>query len=204
MKPEIIVALDTSDFDLALEWIEEIPAKTFKVGLEAIYAGILDEVIDEIRQKGAKLFFDAKLSDTPTTVRKATKAIIDRYSPEFLTVREGVLEATQQALGTNTIIIDVPQLTSSTPGVQYFYHQSPGLVCHPWAAITYRQLQPDKIIVCPGVRLAGDPQDDDWAPWEIPKDADYIVVGRQITQSANPLAAYERYMEAIEALYEHQ
>lgn len=201
MKPEIIVAIDIADdMRYANYLIENIPSPVFKVGLELIYSGNLRGVVKWIRDKKSKLFFDAKLSDIPTTVEKATTQIIRNYEPEFLTVRNNVKSALEAAQGTKTLIVDVPRLTSDIGEFKYAPTNASAIVCPPYTAITYRQLYPNISIICPGVRLAEDNNNEHQGSTFIPKDADYIVVGRPITQSDDPLATYNKYLKAIEDL----
>lgn len=56
--------------------------------------------------------------------------------------------------------------------------------------------------ICPGIRLAGDAADDQrrvMTPKDAMKnEADFIVVGRSVTQAAQPVAAYRRVLQELE------
>jgi len=62
----------------------------------------------------------------------------------------------------------------------------------------------DFIVVCPGIRPKGASRDDQkrtsTPAQAIAKGADYIVVGRPITQAKNPLAAAQKIKEQIESV----
>lgn len=73
----------------------------------------------------------------------------------------------------------------------------PGVVCSPHEAAEIRRVcGPDFILVCPGVRPAWAAAQDQrrvMTPSEaIAAGADYLVIGRPITQAANPLDAWEQ------------
>ncbi|NEO86766.1 MAG: orotidine-5'-phosphate decarboxylase [Spirulina sp. SIO3F2] len=73
----------------------------------------------------------------------------------------------------------------------------PGVVCSPHEATEIRRVcGPDFILVCPGVRPAWAAAQDQrrvMTPSEaIAAGADYLVIGRPITQAANPIDAWER------------
>lgn len=207
-KPEIIIALDTWEYSVAEDLIESIPAPVFKVGLELIYSTFLDDVVGCIRRKKAKLFFDAKLSDIPSTVASATHQICWNYEPDFLTVRTALTEAMEvassykRASGAElSTIVDVAQLTSDD-NFRFIDTVAKAVVCPPVMAKTYRHHLPNHMIICPGVRLEGEETDDHTGPTSIPMDADYIVVGRPIRLATKPLAVYNRYVDEINKLGE--
>ena len=86
-RAPIILAIDTSDIDLAKSWIEASNGYVsgYKLGLEFFtafgQAGVrkLQDATD------AALFLDLKFHDIPNTVASATKQIAD-LNPRFLTV----------------------------------------------------------------------------------------------------------------------
>jgi len=79
MEPHkrIIIALDTSSENLALEWVRLLgPAcGAFKVGMQ-LYAAAGPQILGRIRGMGGEVFLDLKLHDIPTTVAKATDALV--------------------------------------------------------------------------------------------------------------------------------
>ena len=78
-----------------------------------------------------------------------------------------------------------------------------GVVCSPQEARAMRELLgPDALVVTPGVRPAGSALDDQsrvaTPAQAIEAGASHIVVGRPITQAADPLAAFEAIVAELE------
>ncbi len=76
-KERIIIALDTSDESQALGWVRQLGSNcgAFKVGMQ-LYAAAGPQILRKIRDLGREIFLDLKLHDIPTTVAKATEALI--------------------------------------------------------------------------------------------------------------------------------
>lgn len=72
MRDKLILALDVSDYDYAIELVEKFGdhVDLFKVGLE-LYTVAGPSVIREIQKRGKGVFLDLKFHDIPTTVSKA-------------------------------------------------------------------------------------------------------------------------------------
>jgi orotidine-5'-phosphate decarboxylase len=71
-KAKLILALDVSEYDYALELVERFRdvIEIFKVGLE-LYTVAGPSIIKEIHKRDRKVFLDLKFHDIPTTVSKA-------------------------------------------------------------------------------------------------------------------------------------
>ena len=71
-KAKLILALDVSEYDYALELVERFRdvIEIFKVGLE-LYTVAGPSIIKEIHKRERKVFLDVKFHDIPTTVSKA-------------------------------------------------------------------------------------------------------------------------------------
>jgi orotidine-5'-phosphate decarboxylase len=69
---KIILALDTSEQDYALELVDKLGpyVNIFKVGLE-LYSIAGPSIIQEIHKRGKKVFLDLKFHDIPHTVSRA-------------------------------------------------------------------------------------------------------------------------------------
>lgn len=187
----VIVALDVPWPDDALRLVEVIGADWYKIGLELIYTrGGLD-FARRLLDQGLHLFLDAKLSDIPTTVARATATICRDVAPHYLSVRTAIPEAIAACHG-RTVIAAVPTLTSDLTAAA---QKSPAsaVVCSPGIAANVRALNPRATIICPGARLVGDDAGDHVGTTIIPGCADFVVVGRPITRSADPRGAYDRY-----------
>ena len=78
MKAPIILAIDTSDFDTALAWIENTKGSVsvYKLGLEFYLNFGSSGVARIIEETGAEIFLDLKLHDIPNTVASAMKALM--------------------------------------------------------------------------------------------------------------------------------
>jgi len=74
-KERIILALDVSDADYALELVDRFSdhIEIFKVGLE-LFSSAGPSVVRSIQDRGKKVFLDLKLHDIPNTVAKAAIA----------------------------------------------------------------------------------------------------------------------------------
>lgn len=188
----VIVALDVPTPDDALHLVRVIGADWYKVGLELIYArGGLD-LARRLLDDGLHLFLDAKLSDIPTTVARATAAICRDVAPHYLSVRTAIPEAIEASFG-RTVIAAVPSLTSDLTATAS-KSSARAIVCAPGLTANTRALNPGAAIICPGVRLGDDERNDHVGTTRPPPTADYIVVGRPITRSADPRSAYARYL----------
>jgi|GEM_PF-7493 len=79
-KDRIIVALDVDSLDKAEALVRELSPHVgyFKIGLELITLGLADEVIKLVHSFGAKVFYDGKFPDIPTTVGRAARAVASK------------------------------------------------------------------------------------------------------------------------------
>ena len=194
MCTRVMVSLDVPTPSDGWDVIDKTGAKTFKVGLQLLYHPYGVIFCQQVAKKHV-LFLDAKLSDIPTTVAKAVDQICTYIKPAFLSVRTAVPAAIEAASGRTTIVV-VPTLTSDIKAVAEAT-PAPGIVCRPSLAKAVRALNPNAFIICPGVRLLGDVVNDHVGSTEFPRHADYIVVGRPITQASDPGAVYEAYVRAV-------
>lgn len=76
-KDRLILALDVDDGETALGLVEllEEYVGVFKVGMQ-LFTGEGPEVIRRIRERGKKVFYDAKYHDIPTTVANAGRMAV--------------------------------------------------------------------------------------------------------------------------------
>ena len=74
-KEKLIIALDVSSADRALEIVDRLSDYTgvFKVGFE-LYVSAGPSIVEKIQDKGKKVFLDLKFHDIPNTVAKAALA----------------------------------------------------------------------------------------------------------------------------------
>lgn len=212
MKSPIILAVDTSDFDTALAWIENTQESVavYKLGLEFYLNFGSDGVSKIIKETGAEIFLDLKLHDIPHTVAGAAKAIA-HLSPKFLTVHAGGGRAMVKAAAESApdvAITAVTVLTSlseedlfeigfANPALESavalakmaISSGAKAIVCSPLETSAIRSaIGADPIIITPGVRPLSEVGSDDQRRTMTPSDAiaqgaNYVVIGRPITSA---------------------
>jgi orotidine-5'-phosphate decarboxylase len=222
----IIVALDVESADEARALVAELgdSINFYKVGME-LYAAAGMEFVRELIGQGKDVFLDLKFYDIPETVKRAV-AQVARTGVRFLTVHgsASIMRAAVEGKGSSKLkLLAVTVLTSFGPEdlddlgyageiAQLVERRArkaaecgiDGLVASPLEAAALRRLVgPKMIIVTPGVRSAGAAKGDQKrvaTPAEAVRDgADYLVIGRQITRSANPAGEAARVLEELAA-----
>ena len=212
MKAPIILAVDTSDFDTALDWINNTKESisVYKLGLEFYLNFGSQGVSRVIKETGVEIFLDLKLHDIPHTVAGAAGAI-SHLSPKFLTVHasggRAMVKAAADALP-NVAVTAVTILTSlSEEDLFEVGYASPALesavalaklavdagakalVCSPLETAAIRSaVGVEPIIITPGVRPLSEVGSDDQKRTMTPKDAiaqgaNFVVIGRPITSA---------------------
>ncbi len=224
----LIVALDTSSLEEALEWVERLPqVQWWKVGLE-LFTAVGPPILQALKERGKRIFLDLKLHDIPRTVGRAVQVAVG-HGVDLLTVHaaggSAMLHSAATAVqGSSCRLLAVTLLTSLGPeqvrrelGIErdpgdYVLQLAQlaleqglrGLVCSPQEVGRLRQaLGPKVLLVTPGIRLgdpeAGDDQRRVCSPaTALRAGADYLVVGRPITAAADPLAAWQRFQALVE------
>ena len=227
-RDRLIVALDTPDVAEARRLVERIgeSAVFYKVGMELAYGGGL-ELVPELAGAGKRVFLDLKLHDIPNTVERGT-AQAAKLGARFLTVHaypQTMRAAVAGAKGSGTQILAVTVLTSYDDAdlfdacyrfgvvetVRRRAEQARdlgvgGLVASAAEAAMAREtVGAGLLLVTPGVRPAGVAAGDQKrvaAPAEaIRNGADYLVVGRPVTQAPDPRAAAEAIVAEIGAAW---
>ena len=212
----ICIAIDKSDddFDL-LQFASQFPSNVmFKIGLEYFTKfgskGIADLTHD--------VFLDLKFHDIPNTVAHAVKSACSIKNVKLLTIHasgEGeMIKAAVKArddANSQVKIICVTKLTSQKSSIEEvlelaniaFDSGADGIVCSAMEVAFVREKFGEKpIIITPGIRPEWYSTKDDQVRIATPKQAfadgsSIIVIGRPITQSANPVKAYEMVLEEV-------
>jgi orotidine-5'-phosphate decarboxylase len=227
-KSSLIVALDVPDRNAALKAVEKLSGHVglFKIGLE-LFTREGPRLVEEIRDRGEKIFLDLKLHDIPNTVKGAVRSVCT-LGVQMLTVHASggpkMLEAAcqeAQSASAPPLILAVTALTSLSDadiqnlGITGTAEQwveklariasesgIRGVVASAKELPMLRAKFADKLqFVIPGIRPAGAAlQDQSRAvtPGEaIQSGANYIVVGRPILQAPNPAAAADAIVAEI-------
>jgi orotidine-5'-phosphate decarboxylase len=202
----------------------------FKVGLE-LFVAAGPAVLEPLLKRGHSIFLDLKLHDIPNTVAGAVRSAASlgvqmltlhaAGGPAMLSAAkaalEGVANPPQLLAVTVLTSMDQAQLKaigiSHTPAAQVELLASMGMgaglngfVCSPQEVAALRTLTgPEGVLVIPGIRPAGASVGDQKriaTPAEaLQLGASHLVVGRPITQAADPAKAAESILkEMSEAL----
>ncbi len=216
-RAPIAVALDAPDLDTAAEWAAQVTphVSTLKIGLE-LYLRYGPDVVASVRgARGVDVFLDLKLHDIPATVGGAARSLA-KLRPDLLTVHAAAgpaaIKSAVQALP-DCKIIGVTILTSldaadlSRIGLCGSVSEAAcrlaelavaagarGLVCSAREVAAVRAVVgPEVVLVTPGIRPAGQSNDDQarvMTPQQaLRAGADLLVIGRPITRAADPGAA---------------
>jgi orotidine-5'-phosphate decarboxylase len=222
---KLIVALDVGSFEEAKKFIIFLKdaVEIFKVGSQ-LFTASGPSVIQYLLEREKKVFLDLKFHDIPNTVASAMesaanlgvfmcslhimggKEMLERAVDSSvkkalkngikkpLNIGITVLTSDQKADNINNIVLERAKLAKEA-GLD-------GIVASAQEASLIRQeLGKDFIIVTPGIRLKGaDSQDQKrvTTPFDaISNGSDYLVVGRPIIQSEDPLLAAKEILKEI-------
>jgi len=223
----LIVALDFPDAASAVALAERLDGlcSWFKVGLE-LYLAEGNAMVHELRHRGFSIFLDLKLHDIPKTVAGAVRSAA-AAGAELLTVHASggpaMLEAAAESAASLahppkllavTVLTSMDQAQLAAIGVE----ASPagqvlrlasvasaagisGFVSSAEEVSTLRHQFPEATLVIPGIRPAGSQTADQkriaTPAAALAAGADYLVVGRPITQAKDPAAAAQSILEEM-------
>lgn len=226
----IIFAIDTSDADTALAWVDRLKSSVdfFKVGLE-LFVAAGPTIVSRIKERDVRVFLDLKFHDIPNTVAGAVAAA-SRLGADIINVHAGggrkMLIAAAEAAHNNggAKIIGVTVLTSLghesliEVGVEDQPHRQvlrlahlcrecglDGVVASPREiAVLRAELGKEFLIVTPGIRpldAGGDDQVRVATPEQAIADgSSYLVIGRPISGAPDPSAAAKAIVAGIAGL----
>ena len=209
-KDKLIVALDYNNMEDAKRLIEIIGdnVSIYKVGLES-YLNTEGKLIDYLHEKGKKVFmFNIHCSNGSKTMSEVAKMVKNSNSESLLigvTIltnlgQEDIEEIFKSNLKLEELILNMANIAKNS--------NMNGVVCSPHESkIIKEKLGSDFITVCPGVRpkftldSKGNSNDDQnriMTPYDAIKNkVDFIVIGRPITKSENPLQSTKLILEEI-------
>ena len=215
-RDRLIVALDVSSADAARGLMTRIgdAARFYKIGYQLGYADGL-ALTRELIAAGNRVFLDLKMHDIGNTVEKGV-ASVAKSGATFVTVHAypQTMKAAVIGRGSSKLkILAVTVLTSYDDAdlaeagygltvrnlamrraAQAKEAGVDGLVCAPEEAAALRQIVgPELLLVTPGIRPAGSAIGDQkriMTPARaVAAGVDYLVVGRPVTEAADPNAA---------------
>lgn len=225
---QIIVALDFPDAAATLHLLDALDPELcrVKVGKE-LFTRCGPELVRQIGKAGFEVFLDLKFHDIPNTVAGAVSAAAD-LGVWMVNVHasggRAMLEAARKSLGSSrsTLLTAVTVLTSlsaedlkevgvdSAPEAQVLRLATlaavcglDGVVCSAQEIVLLRQHLPREfLLVTPGIRPAGDSAGDqkriETPATAIAKGSSYLVIGRPVTQAADPAAKLRQIVEEIQ------
>ncbi len=212
----LIVALDTGNLADAVRLVKRLQGviRYVKIG-SILFTAEGPAAIQRLRALGCEVFLDLKFHDIPSTVERSCRAAV-RHGVSMLTVHASggreMLEAAARGVSSEAHrlgvrrprVVGVTVLTSvgassaksvsarvvqlagesrraGLDGVVASAHEAPAI---------RRRVGTSCLIVCPGIRLAGSSRADQRrvaSPREaMARGADFLVVGRPITEANDP------------------
>ena len=231
-KERLIVALDLPDVAAARKMTEELSgvADFFKVGLALQLAEGVRSFITELIAGGNRVFLDYKYYDIPETIKKSVCRAA-AMGVSFLTVHgsSALIKAAVEGRGNSPLkLFTVTVLTNwdKTDLLEMGYTQHTveevvlfrarkaleagcdGVITSGREAKAVRSLSRDLLIVTPGIRPDGYAEDDQKRR-TTPRDAilagaDYLVIGRPITDAPNPREAAKEILLQMQTAFDSQ
>ena len=222
---KVIVALDSNDINKTINLVKTLrkDVYAFKIGYEFFFNFGLNGY-KKIYSICPKIFLDLKLHDIPNTVKNGINALA-KIKPLLTTIH--ISGGDQMMLSSKskknfTKILGVSVLTSlNSKQTKKYYNESnvsilvkkfaklakknklDGVVCSP-KEIKYirKQIGKNFIIVTPGIRINNKIKKDDQKRIETPRKAiemgaNYLVIGRPITQAKDPLKVLKEINKTI-------
>ena len=219
MDNRLIVALDVGTFEKAKELVDKLAGHVgiFKVGPE-LFTGCGPKIIEYINKKKKKVFLDFKFLDIPNTVKKATLQAA-QHKVFMLTLHTtGGLHMLREAAGAvkdiknRPLLVGVTVLTSTEVEntteevlkLSKIAHAAglDGIVCSAKETKHVKEIFGNELlIVNPGIRPEWAAKNDQKRV-ATPKEAmingaNFIVVGRPITEAKNPAHAAEKILKEL-------
>ena len=218
----IIVAIDETDFTRASKIIDNLDPKKCMVKIGSVsFNSSGHELIFYAAEKGFEIFLDLKLHDIPNTVKKSIEGLAV-LPIKLLTIHasggKDMMKAAMEGVsGSNIKVFGVTALTSlSDNDTNEIYRRSAteqvnamldlaesacidGVVCSPHELELVSKRE-SLLSITPGIRL--DESNDDQKRVMTPKQAielgaDYLVIGRPITESNNIKESLSRIVESL-------
>ena len=222
-RDQLVLALDVDDLVLALRLARQLQPwfATAKVGLE-LFSAAGPDAVSAVADLGYDVFLDLKLHDIPTTVRKAAR-VIGALGAGYLTLHarsgpimlragvEGLREGAEAAGLPHPVALAVTILTSDGDAPSHILgHRVAaaveagcgGMVVAAADVREAKQLAPRLLAVVPGIRMVTSDAHDQVRPstpmQAVGFGADLLVIGRTVTDAADPPAAAAALVASLE------
>jgi orotidine-5'-phosphate decarboxylase len=218
-RERLIFALDAPGREQALAWVDRLgdAVDFYKIGMELLASGDYFTVLDELARRDKRIFVDLKFFDIPATVAGVIRGL-SRWPVTFCTIHgwhAGMMQAAAEAREGELRLLAVTVLTSMDRNdleqLGIAGETADIVVERAWAAknagidgviasgqeagLIRAACGAGFSIVCPGIRPGGPVGDDQKRTVGVAeafaRGADAIVVGRPISQAADPRAAAE-------------
>ena len=224
-KDRLIVALDVPGVEAAEAMVNRLGDSVtfYKIGYRLAYAGGLP-LVGKLADRGKKVFLDLKLHDIGNTVARGVESVA-KLGATFLTVHaypQSMGAALAGVAGSDLKLLGVTVMTSYDDadlaaagyalGVKELVTRRAlqareagihGLILSPEETRYVRSLVgPDMRLVTPGIRPAGAEAGDQkrimTPALAIASGADHLVVGRPVTEAADPAAVADAIVADID------
>ncbi len=218
----IIVAIDETNLERATELVDNLDPKKCMLKIGSVtFNSIGKEIIFYVADKGFDIFLDLKLHDIPNTVKKSIEGI-SVLPISMLTIHTSggidMMKAAMEAVSDTKIkVFGVTALTSlNDDDTNNIFRRTTsdqvkkmldlaelvgidGVVCSPHE-LEFVNKKESLLSITPGIRLNN--SDDDQKRVMTPKEAidlgaDYIVIGRPITDAENIRKALDEIFQNI-------
>ena len=223
-KFKAFIALDCKTNKENIRIVKKLSPQVFgfKVGYRSFYSKDLEKLLAEIKKNRCFLFLDLKLHDIPNTVSTAITSL-SKINPDYLTLHiSGGKAMLDKSLATikkhklKTKLLGVTLLTSldKKDSKLIFSEQNTNSLVHKLAKIAndskihglicsgqdLDNLQNFKklIKITPGVKLFARKDDQKRVTFvdkALENGADYVVIGREIIDSKDPIKLLKKYYE---------
>jgi len=230
-KDRLIVALDLPDIEAARRMVQTLEGVVhfFKIGLSLQLATGVDSFIRSLISEGKEVFLDYKYYDIQETLKKAVLRACD-IGVSFLTIHGSgnlIRAAVESRAGSNLKLFTVTVLTSMDASdiaeMGYTHHSvedlvlfrarkaleagCDGVIASGREAGKIKELSGNTLlVVTPGIRPEGYPEDDQkrktTPSMAIRAGADYLVIGRPITDATNPRLSAERILKEMQQAFD--
>lgn len=227
----LIIALDLPTVEDAQRLVQDLDGvvKFFKIGLILQLAPGVQGFIESLISANKKVFLDYKYYDIPPTLKRAV-ARAAKLGVSFITVHgssrlirgavegkgdSGIKVFTVTVL-TSMDVADIAEMGYKNHNVQELVvfrarkaleAGCDGVIASGQEAKLIKEIsQGNLLVVTPGIRPDGYPEDDQkrrTTPSQaILSGADYLVLGRPITDEANPRKASEKVLEEMQSAFD--